>query len=226
MSRQNRNRNCLFHSIAAFKTNVNFGKIYHISIDPAFRYSSPTRVLTKWMVDKSSGENMNLPSPMIKLEQCNWNLDKYSVERVSADAPLPASPQSSHNWNDTDFKLDNSERTGSFVYLINYLALGLLAEFADRTTMSGWYFHRMLLLLQLAAYMLAYNDADQCQVCQTPLIQNPGVPWHRVLKNTTYYLDGLKYKKWSQSYQTNPLSLVLISRSVAIIYIKELKVCS
>ena len=69
--------------------------------------------------------------------------------------------------------------------------------------MAGWYFQRMLLLLESIAYMLAYNDTDQCQVCQTPLIQNPRVPWRHLLKNTTYYFFGLKYRDTMQVLPNN-----------------------
>ena len=73
-------------------------------------------------------------------------------------------------------------------------------------TMAGWYFRRMLFLLQLAAYMLAYDDTDQideCNVCQTPLMQNPHVPWHHLLKNTTHYFGGLKCRKMIRVLPSN-----------------------
>ena len=60
--------------------------------------------------------------------------------------------------------------------------------------MAWWYFHRMLLLLELVACILTNNDTDQCQVCQLPLNQHPRVPWQYLLKNTMYYFSGLKYR--------------------------------
>ena len=71
---------------------------------------------------------------------------------------------------------------------------GLRRWICGSMNMTGWHFHRMLLLLQLVAYMLAYNDTDHCQVCQTPVIQNPRVPWHQLLNNATYYFSGLKFR--------------------------------
>ena len=91
-------------------------------------------------------------------------------------------------------------------------------DLRDRMNMTGWYFHRMLLLLQLVAYMLAYNDTDHCQVCQTPLIQNPRVPWHRLINNTTYYFSGLKFRSmiWvlpKHSFVSGPYIQVCIGKS-------------
>ena len=60
--------------------------------------------------------------------------------------------------------------------------------------MAGRYVDRMLLLLELVAYLLAYTDTDQCQVCQTPLIQHPRVPWRHLLTNTTKHFNGSKYR--------------------------------
>ena len=51
--------------------------------------------------------------------------------------------------------------------------LGHIAEFEDWTNMAGWYFEWMLLLLELVAYVLAYNDTDQCRVCQSSLKKSP-----------------------------------------------------
>ena len=63
------------------------------------------------------------------------------------------------------------------------------------SNMAGWYFLRMLLLLNIVAHMFSYNDTDQCHVCQTPLIQNPRVPWQHLLTNTTYVFSGLRFVK-------------------------------
>ena len=65
---------------------------------------------------------------------------------------------------------------------------------AHPTNMALWCSHRMFLLLTLVVDMLAYNDTDLCQVCQAPLKQNPRIPWKHLLKNSTYYFSGLKFR--------------------------------
>ena len=104
------------------------------------------------------------------------------------------------------------------IFLYSFCDLCNVVEFAYRTNMVGRCFHRMLLLLQLAACILAYNDTDQCQVCQTPLTQNPRVPWHNLLKNTTYYFSGLKLRGMIQnlpnhSFVSGPYIQVCICKS-------------
>ena len=61
------------------------------------------------------------------------------------------------------------------------------------TNMTLWFLHQMI-LLKLVAYILAYDDTDLCQVCQTPVIQNPRVPWKHLLNNSTYYFSGKKFR--------------------------------
>ena len=96
--------------------------------------------------------------------------------------------------------------------------LGHIAEFEDWTIMAGWYFYRMLLLLELVAYMLAYNDTDQSPVCRGSLIQNRRVPWHQLLKNTTYYFSASNYRHIlrflpNNSFASAPYIQVCISDS-------------
>ena len=67
-----------------------------------------------------------------------------------------------------------------FTYL--FCDLCHTSEFMDHSKMTGWYFHQMLLLFKLAAYILASTDTEQCQVCQTPLIQNRQVLWWHLLE--------------------------------------------
>ena len=96
--------------------------------------------------------------------------------------------------------------------------LGHIAEFEDWTIMAGWYFYRMLLLLELVAHMLAYNDTDQCPVCRRLLIQNRRVPWHQLLKNTTYNFSASNYRHIlrvmpNNSFASAPYIQVCISDS-------------
>ena len=64
--------------------------------------------------------------------------------------------------------------------------------------MAGRYFRRMLLLFNVAVYVLISIDADQCQVCQTPLRQSHKVPWRYLLKNTTHTFSGLNFRRMIQ----------------------------
>ena len=99
--------------------------------------------------------------------------------------------------------------------------LGHIAEFEDWVNMAGWHFYRMLLLLELVAYMLAYNDTDQCRVCQISLLQNPRVPWHKLLKKKTRRTILLLHITdiYIESCPIIPSSLLLISRCVLVIHI-------
>ena len=130
------------------------------------------------------------------LNQYNWNPDQRFEELLFSVAPSWPRPCSVINERTLVSRLGVSELAERFVYLsIHFWDLAPIAEFADRTDMVCWCFHRMLLLLELAGYLLANSDTDQCQDCQTPLIQTRYVPWHHLLKNTTYYFSGIKFKK-------------------------------
>ena len=63
----------------------------------------------------------------------------------------------------------------------------------------------MLLLLQLIAYMLAYNDTDLCQVCETPLVQNPHVAAHakKKKKNRRFILVDWSSEKMIRGLPKN-----------------------
>ena len=93
-----------------------------------------------------------------------------------------------------------SENTTTVLHICRFTlqsgqrCLGYIADLADWINMAGQYVDRMFFLLELFAYLLAYTDTDQCQVCQTPLIQYPRVPWQHLLTNTTKYFSGLKYR--------------------------------
>ena len=126
-------------------------------------------------------------------KEISWELSSHSVSDGWPLMPPPpallhSSPWSSHNETSRSVKLCIS------VHPVILRPGPRRMDLRDRMNMTGWYFHRMLLLLQLVAYMLAYNDTDHCQVCQTPVIQNPRVPWHRLINNTTYYFSGLKFR--------------------------------
>ena len=153
-------------------------------------------------------------------KEISWDLSSHSDDPYCTESPSPiallhASPWSSHNETNpvSSCVFQNTRKI-----LHSLWDLGHVVEFADRMNMARWYFHRMLLLLQLVAYMLAYNDTDHCQVCQTPLIQNPRVPWHRLINNTTYYFSGLKFRSmiWvlpKHSFVAGPFIQVFIGKS-------------
>ena len=95
--------------------------------------------------------------------------------------------------------------TGNLISLYPFCHRWLIFTLASGMNNGGLVFPRMY-LLQLAAYMLAYDNPaqiDECNVCQTPLIQNPDAPWHHSLKNTTNYFDGLKYRKMIRVLPSN-----------------------
>ena len=66
--------------------------------------------------------------------------------------------------------------------------------------MARWHFYLMVLFIKLAVYNLASTRTQQCRVCQTP-IQDPRVPWLRWLKNTTNYLFGSNFRKFTPGLQ-------------------------
>ena len=66
--------------------------------------------------------------------------------------------------------------------------------------MARWHFYLMVLFIKLAVYNSASTRSQQCRVCQTP-IQNPRVPWLHWLKNTTNYLFGSNFRKFTPGLQ-------------------------
>ena len=95
--------------------------------------------------------------------------------------------------------------------------LGHIAEFEDWTIMAGWYFCRMLLLLELVAHMLAYNDTDQCPVCHWyKIAEFRGISCWKT-RRTILVLQTTD--TFSESCPTIPSPLLLISRCVLVIHI-------
>ena len=62
------------------------------------------------------------------------------------------------------------------------------------TTMAWVCFRRVCLIPGLFAFSAACNEDESCNGCQSPLIQNPSVPWAASLDNTRLYFSGHHFR--------------------------------